>query len=735
MASQLEAQFAEQVKSILQTARNAELLSALHHLFASSPFQNFPVETRVHLLTTAAMDVLQRNAQAATAIITKALDLYPVERFANALAVKVLHTAGVIAGRSGNFGEAFRHLAKGIRYAAQLEDPTLLITLAIALSAVYLNTNHLEKVHQILDFAEQALHIYQSQLEPSTVQHYQIQIASNRATAYGQQERFKDAIRTLLPVVTEEEAHFAKTRSLILMNLGILLEKIGAADEAFHSYQKAWELFQSLEHPDTGREIQLLINLAALSLRTHNFANAERFARLAYERLPLVKHHPQYAAEILENLAAALAAQQKQEALRQTLPLLENYRLRLSSLDNRLSLTLQLAHGWFTLGNLDAAQQYAEEAYQLAQHHHLHQYLITSLLTLAKIAQQRKEWEQAERWLQQAAEHLDESAAAEIQIELAQRYAAYYQQVGKWEQAFHWMERAYQLQIHQLQIHWQKRMEAATLRAELDTVQQQNRQLTKLNQKLQELMQTREMTLRMLSHDLKNPLSQIQIALKLLDTSQPLSTTHNQDLLKIARNSTNTALRLIQESLMLLRLQSGSLQPKLIYCDSKRIFENSIAEVELQARHKHQTITVQFESHRLHTDPRWLHHILVNLLSNAIKYTPNGGTITARIVGKDTRVGFQVQDTGIGIEPDEMETIFLPFAKKPTAGEHSTGLGLAIAKQLTELLGGQITVESTPGEGSTFTVWIPKNSAAKNARHSSATVPTPSTKRYSASSR
>jgi len=115
--------------------------------------------------------------------------------------------------------------------------------------------------------------------------------------------------------------------------------------------------------------------------------------------------------------------------------------------------------------------------------------------------------------------------------------------------------------------------------------------------------------------------------------------------------------------------------------------------------------------------PRWAlgdadrtRHILLNLASNAVRYTPPPGSITFALETDGTMVGVSVRDTGPGIAPEHVERIFDRFFRVDQSRSRDlggSGLGLAIARLLAELQGGHITVDSTPGAGSTFTVWLP----------------------------
>ena len=105
-----------------------------------------------------------------------------------------------------------------------------------------------------------------------------------------------------------------------------------------------------------------------------------------------------------------------------------------------------------------------------------------------------------------------------------------------------------------------------------------------------------------------------------------------------------------------------------------------------------------------------LQQILSNLLSNAIKFTPEGGRVLLKAEADKTHVVLTVTDTGVGIAAEEQELVFEKFrqAGNPLTREHAgTGLGLSIVRELTKLLGGEVTLQSELGRGSTFTVRLP----------------------------
>jgi len=106
-------------------------------------------------------------------------------------------------------------------------------------------------------------------------------------------------------------------------------------------------------------------------------------------------------------------------------------------------------------------------------------------------------------------------------------------------------------------------------------------------------------------------------------------------------------------------------------------------------------------------DPDRLRQLLLNLVDNALKYTPPGGSITLSLFRDGSRVRVSVEDTGPGIPPDVLPHIFERFYRAPRQGRKGVGLGLAIARWIAEAHDGQLAAESTLGQGTTFTLWLP----------------------------
>ncbi|HDN80970.1 MAG TPA: GAF domain-containing protein [Chloroflexi bacterium] len=216
-----------------------------------------------------------------------------------------------------------------------------------------------------------------------------------------------------------------------------------------------------------------------------------------------------------------------------------------------------------------------------------------------------------------------------------------------------------------------------------------------------------------LAHELRTPLTSIIGYTRLLLTQADLNPALRRSFLETISHEASRLNSLINDFLDLIRLESGRvrLSKKLVHL--RHLIEEAVATVRPQAEARRIKIKIQIPRNLppIMADERRLMQVLLNLLSNAIKYNKDEGLVEVKATLKDRAVEVSVRDTGIGIEPEELPHIFEKFYRGSSEqNAFGTGLGLAIAKQITEAHGGTITVESTPGQGSTFTVTLPLQS-------------------------
>ena len=160
------------------------------------------------------------------------------------------------------------------------------------------------------------------------------------------------------------------------------------------------------------------------------------------------------------------------------------------------------------------------------------------------------------------------------------------------------------------------------------------------------------------------------------------------------------------------RIQSGKITVSSVETELSKIISTVVAELEVTAHEKRITLALEGiqTQHVVMIDPKRLHQALTNLVSNAIKYTKEG-IITIAVEEKFSFVEIRVKDTGMGITADDQKNLFAPFfraTQQDVSKITGTGLGMWITKELIELMGAKIGVESIKGIGTHIVITIPK---------------------------
>ena len=211
-----------------------------------------------------------------------------------------------------------------------------------------------------------------------------------------------------------------------------------------------------------------------------------------------------------------------------------------------------------------------------------------------------------------------------------------------------------------------------------------------------------------ITHELRTPLNSILGYAQILSRDERIPADARDAVLTLQRSGEHLH-ALVDGLLDLATIEAGRLRLDIAPVPLRDLLDDMVRMVEPQAQSK--GLEFNFETRGripsvVRADAKRLRQILLNLLGNAIRFTDRG-TVTLRVDARQAVMRFDVIDTGIGIEPQDLERIFLPF-ERGSAGRRAsapgTGLGLTVTNLLTELMGGELSVESTPGEGSVFSL-------------------------------
>ena len=218
-----------------------------------------------------------------------------------------------------------------------------------------------------------------------------------------------------------------------------------------------------------------------------------------------------------------------------------------------------------------------------------------------------------------------------------------------------------------------------------------------------------------MSHDIRTPMNAI-MGMTTIAKSNLQDPKRMAECLDAIARSGEILLGLIDEMLDMGRIESGKMTLARESFRWPELLDSTLALVREEVRRHGHSLTVRIEKmdhESVIGDKAKIQQVFLNLLSNAVKFTPNGGKIRVLLTEEPARSPdtgaflLAVEDNGVGIDPAFLEEIFQPFAREDsgrTTNIHGTGLGLSIAKNIVELMGGDISVKSAPGQGSCFTV-------------------------------
>jgi signal transduction histidine kinase len=256
-----------------------------------------------------------------------------------------------------------------------------------------------------------------------------------------------------------------------------------------------------------------------------------------------------------------------------------------------------------------------------------------------------------------------------------------------------------------------------TLRTSLLSLTQElsnlTRELHKKNAELTKLNELKNRFLGMAAHDLRHPISAIASYSEFLSEELEGKLTDEQTaFLSVIQSSSRFMSHIINNLLDVSAIESGNFILEVEIVDVPALIGKTVVLHKPAAEKKGIAIEVTTDGHipNIVADPGKVEQVVSNLLSNGIKFSPSHTTIVVRIVTDADAVVVSVSDQGQGIPRKEQDKLFKPFSKtsvRPTAGERSSGLGLAIAKNIVTAHGGKMWLDSEQGKGSTFSFSLP----------------------------
>jgi signal transduction histidine kinase len=244
-------------------------------------------------------------------------------------------------------------------------------------------------------------------------------------------------------------------------------------------------------------------------------------------------------------------------------------------------------------------------------------------------------------------------------------------------------------------------------------LEESNRELNEANARLRELSAMKEEFLALTTHDLRSPLTVISGVINFFTSGRLGDITPEQkNMVAMMERNTQNLIELVNDLLDASKIESGTMRLDAATIELRGLVSELQEQMQPLAHEKEIALDedVPEDLPELRADRAKLRRILVNLVSNALKFTPKGGRVRLGAAREGSFVRVSVTDTGVGIAREDLHDIFDKYAQarsRATRSEKGTGLGLYITRQLVELHGGKISVQSEVGRGSTFSFTIP----------------------------
>ena len=242
----------------------------------------------------------------------------------------------------------------------------------------------------------------------------------------------------------------------------------------------------------------------------------------------------------------------------------------------------------------------------------------------------------------------------------------------------------------------------------LKNLQAQKETIAEQSKRLEKLIDDKDHIIRVLAHDLKNPLANITTISNILKEEREID--QQKKFIAMIEKVSSQAQGLVNNVLDMATMEDGSLRLKPENLSIKEVVNEAVSTMSEQARQKEIEVTVSGGDANVYVDHTYLLLIFENLLSNALKFSQKKQKVAIDIFSESERVEVKVMDEGPGIKPEEEDQLFGKFTKlsaRPTGEESSSGLGLSLVKRYIEQIGGKVWYDRDASKGATFVVELP----------------------------
>ncbi len=555
----------------------------------------------------------------------------------------------------------------------------------------------------------------------------QAKILSDMGSAFGLKGDYLQSIRCLLQALAVDEKRGSLNDMAIThIRLGNTYSKLNNFKLSRKEYLAAGTLNDSLKNERY--ELDVNHNLGLLYSRVkQNHDSARYYFKLAYDLAEKI-HAEDVIITINVNLGNICYEEKNYPKA------MEYYQRAFQSpnITNRIyeqtAVMVNLGKVYLGMGNLREAERFLKDGLALAEKNLFPEFQKNACLELSALASKQNKYKQAYDYLQKAFELNDSIAGKELKEQVAEVQVNYELEKKEAQNRLLVKENEIQEQI----IFRQKMMFSASLIIILLIVvllfvilRSRNKQkalilkLDEQNRDLSGLNQTKDKFFSIVAHDLKSPFNALMGLLTELDESWgDHDESERRRIIHLLKQSSFNTYNLLVNLLDWARTQREQIQNRAEMVSLAAIVNEVFASLETRATMKSQTLINEVPpDQQVFADPQILRSLLINLVNNGIKFTPVTGRIRVFAFRAANVLQVCVEDSGIGIPENEIAALFRidsSFKRWGTEKEEGTGLGLVMCKEYIKILGGEITVKSTEGQGTTMIITIPESMGERN---------------------
>ncbi len=628
-----------------------------------------------------------------------------------------LWNRGVACRLMSEYGLALKDFEESLKILKETGDVKEQGKVLNSAANVYANTGDYDNALRYLD---ESLRISRSaeDMENSA------SILSNIGVIYQETGDYVASLEHYLKSIQAYEELEMQIPEMVLNNIGVVYHKLGDFPTALEYYQKSLELAENKGNKlDEGFA---LLNIAVIygEMREHEKA-LEFLSKSLHILQELGNKHGE--SDVLRNIGVAYQGLEEYEKALEFQFKVLKVRDELSDSGGKADTLIHIGEIYFETGRLTNAEKYFKDALKLAVESGSQVFETLALLKLGTLAFRQRAYEKGFEFLYNGLSLAEGRNAKKEMLELHRALYEGYKLIGDIGKAMRHHETFYDMEKEISNLEADRKLKSLTLRYQIQTADKErkialqekeiirlkNVELAEMNKELKRLNDEKNIFLGIAAHDLKNPISGILgLAKKIRDGFDNLNkddvTEHTTEIEKASEKM----LKLIKDVLDITSIETGRRNFQFEDFDPSVLAQRVVFDYRQRSEAKQiQIIYLHDEKLKINNDKSALRQILDNLISNAVKFSPYGKNIYVNVIGAGSRIRFEIKDEGPGLTDDDKARLFEKFTRlsaQPTAGENSSGLGLSIAKNLADALGGKIFFQSTPGDGALFAVEFPR---------------------------